>query len=137
MAGVEPRRCELCGTAVALDVEGGQFVFANHTPDFCRGMTIGRLKTYQEIIDQSVRDQATQEGQLIELGAYLQVLEEIIDAGRGWLAERGKRAEDLGRLRKAFGTNEARMEHPLWRTEEDVAQAVAKAVEAVDRKGAS
>lgn len=46
-------KCELCDTALEWDAGGQRFRFTAHTPEFCRVMTLHRIRTLEGVLKQN------------------------------------------------------------------------------------
>lgn len=139
---VERRRCPLCLAILEIvhTSEGGMVSRVSsdrHTPEACRESTLQRIKVLEEVHQRDARELETQSGLINDLGEWIGLAGEILDAGKKWLPHREKRAEDVARLRSVVPTGVRRTMHPLFEAEEQVAQAIAKALAVVERRPAS
>lgn len=139
---VSRRRCPLC--LAILSVEGvsrdGEVVrmeFDGHTPETCTVTTLQRIKVLEESALRDGRELSSQSKVIDDLGEWVGVASGILAAGRRWLGHRGKRMEDISRLRSAFGTQDRSNNNPLWAAEQEVADAIAAAVSAVEMRSKS
>lgn len=142
VAPVDRRRCALCLAILEIvhTSEGGTVSRVSsdrHTPEACRESTLQRIKVLEEVHQRDARELETQAGLINDLGEWIGLAGEILDAGKKWLPHRAKRAEDMTRIRGALPTGERRTMHPLFEAEELVAQAIAKALRAVEKSEAS
>lgn len=139
VAPVERLRCNLCLAILsvrqpsAAGVHEVSFV-DRHTPEECARATAQRIKVLEEMHHRDARELESQAEVINELGQWVGLSGQIIDAGRKWLEHRQKRAEDLARLRGVFQTGDRQLLHPLFASEEAVAEAIRAAILAVDRR---
>lgn len=137
-APIDRRRCPLCLSILEVSqaqdgkVERLQFP---HPPENCRTITLQRIKALEEQVLSLGHRERDAELTIDRLGHYVGVAAGILAAGRRWLEHRKQRAEDLQRLRKALGTNERNLQHPLWIAEEEVATAIQCAIDFVEKEG--
>jgi hypothetical protein len=138
---VQRKRCDLCLAIleiVTLSPVGTMTrqAFA-HTAEDCRTATIQRMRVYEEM---HMRDtlEIQRQGTILEsLANMVGATGEILDAGKRWLEHRSQRAEDMRRLRSAFGTSERTMMHPLYVAEEQVAEAIQRGLVLAEKGGAA
>lgn len=122
---------------VSIDGEVVRMEFDRHSPEACMTTTIQRIKALEEASLRDARELATQSKVIDDLGEWIGVAAGILAAGRRWLEHRAKRMEDIARLRNAFGTQNQINNNPLWAAEQEVADAIVTAIQAVELRSKS
>jgi hypothetical protein len=138
---VQRKRCDLCLAIleIATMASCGSVIrqsFA-HSPEECRSSTIQRMRVYEEMHMKDTLEIQRQNVILEGLANMIGATGEILDAGKRWIEHRRQRAEDMRRLRSAFGTNERTMMHPLYVAEEQVAEAIQRGLVLAEKGGAA
>lgn len=108
-----------------------------HSPEQCAISTGLRIRVLEEMHLRDTQEIEQHKVMIDQLGAWIGATGDILDAGGRWLVHRAQRAEDIARLRSAFGTQDRALQHPLWQAEEAVAGAIRAAMELVEKRSKS
>ena len=132
-------RCPLCLSTleIAHVVDGNvvKMAFDGHTADSCSRSTLQRIRVLEEMHHRDSILLESQNATINDLGKWVGACANLMASGKKWLGLRAKRAEDLARLRGAFGTQEREKQLPLWDAESEVAALLEKSIAQIEMGG--